>query len=301
MTSRLHRGLLPLLATVLFLGSASGAEPGAGSDPPPRRIIVHLPNLAEAVFAMGLGDRVVGVTDFVLYPPEAAAKPRVGGVIDPDFERVLMLRPDLALLHSSQTELAARYRAIGVRALLLSDRSIPDVLATFREIGRVCGVPERAAALVARVQADLDAVRARARAQKPVRTLVVVGHEPGSLQNLFVAASGSVHDALLGIAGGVNVMARTSVASARISTEEILRQNPEAILMLYPDASMSAEEKRRRVALWKPLSYLDAVRRGRVTVLSADYMMIPGPRMGRIARDMEAALHAPAAQAPTGY
>ena len=60
-------------------------------------------------------------------------------------------------------------------------------------------------------------------------------------------------------------------------------------------------QKRRRVALWKPLSYLDAVRRGRVTVLSADYMMIPGPRMGRIARDMEAALHAPAAPAPAGY
>ena len=290
--SSARRALVPSLVA-LVLGLCVAAGLGATAGETPRRIIAHLPNLAEAAFAMGLGDRVVGVSDFVLYPPEAAAKPRVGGVIDPNFERILSLRPDLALLHSSQAELAARYRRIGVRALLLSDASIPDVLASFREIGHVCGAPERAEALVARVQADLDAVRESARGKRPVRTLVVVGHEPGSLQNLFVAATGSFHDALLRIAGGENVIGRSPIASAKLSTEEILRRNPEAILMLYGEAPPSADETRRRVALWKPLAYLDAVRNGRVYVLAADYMMIPGPRMGRIARDMEAALHPP--------
>jgi iron complex transport system substrate-binding protein len=277
-----------VLWAALLAGCVVARDAGDGV---PRRIVAQLPNLAEAAFAMGLGDRVVGVSDFVLYPPEAAAKPRVGGVLDPNRERILSLAPDLALLHSSQTDLAAWYRARGIRTLLLSDASVASVLASFREIGRVCGVPDRAEALAAQVAADLDAVRARAAGTAPVKTLLVIGHEPGSLRALYVAAPGSFHDALLRVAGGVNAIGSAAASSVPVSTEEVLRVNPEAILMLYGESPASAEEVRRRIALWTPLAYVDAVRRGRVAVLSADYVMIAGPRMGRIAADMERALH----------
>ncbi|HET6439466.1 MAG TPA: helical backbone metal receptor [Anaeromyxobacter sp.] len=252
---------------------AEGGPVWIGSPPaaPPRRVVVLAPSLTDVVLALGLGDRLVGVTS-VDRRPEVRSLPRVGGFVDPNPEAILGLRPDLVLWVTDGAAAApvrrlAELARASVRPfpiLALDVVSVADVLAAPRVVGEALGAAEAGQRLAAEMAERVERVRAEARGLPRRRVLFVVGRDP-----LVVAGPGSFPDELLRIAGCSN-----AVGGERpwpiYPLEKAVAADPDLVV----DAA--AQEPREGIAR---LSAVAAVRRGEVIRLSNDDLLRPGPRM----------------------
>jgi iron complex transport system substrate-binding protein len=271
---------LPILALVAGCGGA----PGGGEVPAPTRLVTLAPNLTETVFALGLGARVVGVDDYSLYPAEAAALPKLGGLFNPSFETLVSLRPDLVLLLPSHADLRQRLGALGVATLVVPNETLDDIARGLETIGERCGVAARGKEVAAEFR---DALRPHS-VGRGRRVLVSVAR-PSGLEGIVAAGPGNFLDELIGRLGATNVLADAPAAWPPVALEEIVARSPDTILEIQSHA-VGEEERRRLIAAWDVLPTVEAVRRGRVVVVGADYALVPGPRLGLLYRDLAAAL-----------
>ncbi len=278
----------------------AGAPPAASRAP--ARLVTLAPSLTETAYALGLGDRVVGVSDYSAWPPEAAAKTRLGGLFNPDLERIVGLKPDLALLLPSQRDLAAKLGALGIASRIVPSESLADVERSFVEIGDCCGRAAAGRELAARFHAALAPRRVAVIGSgagggsggRPLGVLLAVGRDPGRLGNLLAAGPGTFLDELLARLGGRNVFADAPVRYPQVELEEVVARAPDAILELENDPLPEAQQ-RRLVADWRSLPRVPAVARGQVSVIAGNYVLIPGPRLPRLYDEMAAALRRAAA------
>lgn len=288
------RGAVCAVAAALLvaLGGCRGRAPSGAAlpesftavddrAPAPRRVVCLVPSATELVFALGAGDRVVGVSAFDDHPPEVTRLPRIGGMTNPSFEGIAALRPDAVVGVEGPTDLTAlrRLRALGVRVVVPRVESVAELLAAVDLYGRLLHLAPEAAALRRRIARDLDAVRARVGGRPRPRTLVVLGRRP-----LVVAGPGSWVDEVLSLAGGANVVTAGGRYPA-IPRESLTTLLPEAILDFTGHADGAA--------LRDELAGIDlpAVRHGRVTTLGDPMFLRPGPRVTEAAARLAAALH----------
>lgn len=292
----------------LALAGCRTKQPAPSSSPSarlPTRIVTLAPSLTETVYALGLGDRVVGVSDYSAWPPEAARKPRLGGLFNPDLERLLGLRPDLVLLLPSQRDLAARLGSLGIASATVPSESLDDVERSFVTLGDRCGRSAAGRALAARFHAAL-APRPVARvsdgsggAGRPLAVFLAVGREPGRLGNVLAAGPGTYLHELATRLGARNVFADAPARYPQVGLEEVVARAPDAILELAGDP-LPAAQQRRLIADWRSLPRLPAVAGERVSVIAGSYVLTPGPRLPRLYEEMAAALRRAAASLAGG-
>lgn len=146
----------------------------------PQRIISTAPSITEMLYALGLGDRVVGVTRFCRYPPEAQQKPKIGDYINPNLEAIAALRPDLVIVQTNPVRLAERLQALHLRTLEVDQQNLAALYNSMRVTGVAAGVSTRAEQLITSIQSQLAAVRTRAAALPRRRVMFVVGRAPGT-------------------------------------------------------------------------------------------------------------------------
>ena len=243
------------------------------------------------LFAIGAGPRVVGVSSFDTYPPEVKALPRVGGLLDPDLERVIALKPDLVIVSESQTDLRAQLKAAGIREFPHALGDLANVTHTIRALGAATGFAWQADLVARTIESRLDAVRGRVGDRPRPSTLLVFGRAPGALREIFVSGGvGFLHD-LLELAGGENVFGGIRREGLQATTEMILSAAPEVIIELRYGRQMSPGELDRERAVWNALSSVPAVRTGRVYLLTGDELVVPGPRVADTAERMARVLH----------
>ena len=251
----------------------------------PQRLIALTPSLVETLFALGLGDRVVGVGDYSRWPPEVRELPQLGGLFNPNLERIVSLKPDLAVLLPSERELADKLRRFGVESLIVHDESLADVERSFHAIAGRCGVPEAGERLAAEWRAGL--------APHPLpgspRVVISAGRATGRLTDLVVAGPGTFFDELLGRLGAVNAFADAPSLYPEVGLEEVVARAPDVILEMRAEA-VSPAVAASLVRDWRLLPQIPAVREGRIEVIAGDYVVIPGPRLPRVYREMRAAL-----------
>jgi len=197
-------------------------------DKIPERIISLAPSNTKVLFALGLADKVVGVTDYCNYPPEALEKPSIGGFSTPNIEEVIALSPDLILATSiHEKRIIPQLEGRGMTVFALNPKTLDEVLESIILVGEITGQDEEASQLVAemrnRVKAVTDKTDNLAEAQRP-RVFYVTWHDP-----LMTAGSGTLHDELIVKAGGINV-ARDLIDYADISLEAVIQANPEVII-----------------------------------------------------------------------
>lgn len=264
---------------------AEGGPVWAGVRPagPPRRLVSLAPSLTDVVLALGLKDRLVGVTS-VDDAPEVASLPRVGGFVDPNPEAILGLRPDLVLWITDGSAIAPLRRLAELASrssppfaiLALDVVSVADVLAAPRVVGEALGVPEAGRKLSDDLARQVGRVRDRSRGLPSRRVLFVVGHQP-----LVVAGPGSFPDELLRLAGCQNVV-QGSRPWPVYPVERAAGANPDLVV----DAAVHepAGEITR-------LQAIPAVRRGAVVRLRSDDLIRPGPRMVQGLEELFLALH----------
>lgn len=291
---------LALAAASLRLGAnpvapIAAAHPIAGqtaaAPEEARRIVSLIPATTEMLFAMGAGPRVVGVGSFDNFPPEVDKVARVGGLINPDTERILTLSPDLVVVYATQTELIQRLERSGTPYFSYEHRALPDVMATIRALGRRVGRAEAAEEVAAGMERALDRVRASVAGRPRPLTLLVFSRDAGSLRGMFASGGYGFLADLLDIAGGANVFADVRRQSIQVGTEVLLARRPEAIVELVYGDRAPLTDPVRVVETWKTLPSLPAVRNGRLHVLTGDEFVVPGPRIVLAAERLASVLH----------
>ena len=285
----LRQAVVAALALSVFV--ASTARPASA----PTRIVSTSPSITETLFALGLGDRVVGVSRFCRFPPEVAEIPKVGTFLKPDAERIAALRPDLVVVHEVSDGVDRRLAALRIPSIVVDRGTMASVFSSIRQIASATGVPTRGDALIADIQRRLDVVRrAGGRTARP-RVLFIIGRRPGSLADLVAVGPGSYLNELIDIAGGINVMAIDGQPEyPRISMETVLRFDPDVIVDTVDMGETDAERSARgpvNEQLWSTYRNLTAVRTKRLHAATTDALVVPGPRVVEAAEWIAALLH----------
>lgn len=245
----------------------------------PERVVSLAPSLTETVFALGAGNRLVGVTDFCDYPPQAKRIQKVGGWVDPNMEMILSLRPDMVLLVEYQKKVAEKIDRLGIRTLVVETTSVEAILRSFEQVGDALGLSLEGKRLREKVEREMAKVRQRDKEKK--RVLLVVGRREGSISELYVATKKSFLGDLLDMAGGRNVAGDLPGFYALLSREAILSMQPEVVIEIAGDTAKGEKEVvREALSLWSEVKGLKAVETGNVFVVADRSVNRPGPRMG---------------------
>lgn len=274
--------VLPLLLAAL----ACAAPPETGSAGGARRIVSLAPSITETVFALGLGERVVGVDDYSRWPAEAAALPTLGGLFDPNLEAITALEPDLAILLPSQSDLGWRLTELGVEVLEVPSNTLEDVERAATKIAERCGVPAAGQSLVERLRREL----APSPMVDPPTTVLVVGRQPGQLATVLVAAPGTYFDELLSRLGVVNAFADAGQPYPQVGLESLVGRRPGALVELQGEP-LSPVQRQRLRADWLAAPGLE-LGDACVSVIDGYEVLTPGPRLAEVYRRLRAAIEA---------
>ncbi len=260
----------------------------------PARIVSTSPSITETLFALGLGDRVVGVSTYCRYPAAVAALPKVGTFLKPDAETIARLKPDLVFVHKGPNNVLTQLGTLGIKTAVVDGGSLPGVFATIREISTAAHVAERGAHLISDLNAGLDRVKAAVAGRKPRKILIVVGRRTGTLTDIIAVGPGSYLHDIATIAGGSNVLASTKLEYPRISMETVIGTVPDVIVDVGEMGESPADSDRRRQlteGLWRGQTLVKAVRDGGVHAVHDEAFVVPGPRIVEVARTMARWLH----------
>jgi len=259
-------GLTALLASALPALAASE----------PQRIVSLAPSLTETVFALGLGDRLVGVSVYCDYPPEAARIDRVGTFITPNVEAIVAKKPDviLAVPSPGNRSPVESLEHLGFKIVVVDPLTLGGIKESIISIGDQLGRPQRAREVVAEIDRRIDATRAKLAGVAQRKVLMVVGQTP-----LIVAGSATVQDEIIRLAGGINLGAAAGKGWPHVSIEYAIASAPEVII----DSTMGSEVRageESSAAFWKAFPTIPAVKEGRISGYRAYEVLRPGPRIG---------------------
>ena len=279
-------------AHVDHFGTAKAAPyASAAAEDLPRRIISLVPATTEMLFAMGAGDRIAGVSNYDRFPPETARLPKVGGLLDPDVERLLSLKPDLVIVYDTQTDLKRQLERAQVPMFPYAHRGLPDITETMRALGVRVGAKPAADAAAARVEQQLAAISRRVAGRPRPKTLLVFGRELGALRRVTASGGyGFLHD-VLEVAGGADVLGDLRKQSVDMSAEMILARAPEIIIELHYGDAVKPENFEAERRVWDALPAVPAVRNKRVYLLDGSEFVVPGPRIVLAAERFARTLH----------
>ena len=255
----------------------------AASAPRSQRIVSLAPSVTETLFALGFGNRVVGVTTYCDYPAEARNLPKIGGFMSPSLEVIVAKRPDLVIGVSSATDpvKAREMERLGLKVILISLASVSDILSSTKSIARWLGNSEAGEKLVQRIRLQFDQVKKRIAPAPRRRTLLAVGLRP------LVAVGGkNFIDELITLAGGENIAGNAAQPWLNLPDEYVVAKAPQVII----EAGMGSE-RGETAKHWGDLKSLPAVKEQRVYAYPSDKILRPGPRIGEGLEEIARLVH----------
>ena len=262
-----------------------------------QRIICGTPGITEIVFGLGAGHRVVGVSQFSAFPREATEKPVIGGLINPNREKITALKPDLLITQGKHESLAAFCRRQGITFLSLEIETLEDIHNAVTRLGGILGTAGEAARLHNFIKEELQRLTFRISVFPARKVFFVLGHSPGDLSNLMSIGPRTFLHQLITAAGGINIFADASGTYPQISKESLLRRQPEVIIEVIT-GDLSEEKIRMLKSDWSQLSILPAVLQGQIHFLNQDFLLIPGTRVTQTAQLLAEIIHPEAFNVP---
>ena len=256
------------------------------------RIVSMAPSITETLFALGLGDRVVGVTRYCKYPAEARQKPEIGGYLDPNFEAIVALRPDLVVMLADSGPARHAFDKLRLSTLVVCHKSLDGILDSISTIGRTCGAEKKGEEAVADIRSRMQRIR-RKTADLPRHSVLIAVDRVlgrGRLEDIYFVGRDGQLDQMIELAGGRNAY-RAAIRFPVISTEGILQINPQVIIDVVPESHAAKFGKEAILADWRQVAEVDAAKHGRVYVLADDRASIPGPGFIRTVEHLARLIH----------
>lgn len=234
------------------------------------------------LFKFGLANHVIAVGDYDELPPEVGDKPRVGGLINPNIEKIIEFKPDLVIIYGTQNILRDRMKELGIRIYPFTHGSIDQTLEYMTELGRTVGAEDQARQIEQRIRKTFEDIRMHAAANHP-KVLLVHDRGAGALGSFYSVGSKAFQNELIAMAGGVNIFADVDKEVMEPSIEAIVARGPDIIIETQP-SGLTEQEAQQRKRDWNALAKLPAVANKRVYIIGEDYMLVPGPRLDLAAR-----------------
>jgi iron complex transport system substrate-binding protein len=225
---------------------------------------------------------VVAVGDYDEFPPEVRSKPRVGGLLNPNIESIVGLKPDFVVTYGSQDVLRERMKELGIRIFPVTHGSIDETLKAILELGTAVGAEEKARQIEQHIRSTFDDLRTHAPAHRP-KVLLVHSRGVGALGSFYSVGKRAFQSELIEIAGGLNIFGDVDKEVMEPSVESIVERGPEIIIETLP-SNMKEGEAEQRIQDWSKLAKLPAVKRKRIYIIAEDYMLVPGPRLDLAAK-----------------
>lgn len=257
----------------------------------PCRVVSMAPHITETIFALGCGGRIVGVTDFCVYPKEVMGLPKLGGTINPNLERLASLRPDLVVVQGKNERLMRFCNKRRVPVLNLEMENIESIYDGIGRLGRALNCPQNANTLCGSIRKGLEEVRESVAGLPRKEVFLCFGRISEDFTNIFTVGGGSFISEILHIAGGRNIFSRIDQRYPEISKESIIKKAPEIIIEIRAGEDLSNCEKEAISKEWKRLASLKAASQGRVYVFTENFLLMPGPRVVEAARLLAEEIH----------
>jgi iron complex transport system substrate-binding protein len=240
--------------------------------PDPQRIVSLAPNLTEILFALGLGDRIAGVTSYCDFPEAAKAKEKIGDTIHPNLEKIISLKPDLVIVStSSQLEnLTRQLDQLAIPVYVTNPRTVSETVASIRSLGEITGAAASAAKLAAEMEARIAAVRQRVKDRPAPRVFYVLQTSP-----LITAGRNTFINDLINLAGGKSISGEETADYPQFSRETVVARAPEVIIAPASHGSEWVKESDLR----RDFAVTPAIRSNRIVKVNPDLVDRPGPRI----------------------
>jgi len=241
----------------------------------PQRLVSHVPSITETLFALGLGEKVVGVSDYCDYPEEAKLKTSVGTYNNPSIENIVALEPDLVFTDGNDENLTSQLDSLGITYIVIEPEDIDGILKDIELLGKVTGTEKTAKKLINEMEESITHVLNRVKNAPQVRATYIF--DTTDLNNPWTAGPGSFADFLITIAGGENIAAQALSGYVQFSIEEIVSADPEIIILPAKHGTVSTPpEALKKHPAWKRIT---AVNQDRIHVIDGDLVDRPGPRI----------------------
>ena len=231
----------------------------------PQRIVSLAPSVTETLFALGLSDRIAGVTSYCDYPPEAKTKEQIGDTLKPSIEKIIALKPDLVIASiASQLEsFVQKLEGAGIPVYVSSPRNLEETINSIQAIGNLTGAADKAKDLTATLRARIEQVHKRVAGDNKPSVFVMLGSEP-----LITIGGLSFINDLIQQAGGRSISEDEKSDYPQYSLEKVIARKPEVIFLQAGNEQLPAR-----------LKQTPAARQGRVYHLNDDLLLRPGPRI----------------------
>jgi len=291
-----HLALLLIMVIAATACAGAQSEPGTITDDAgrqvhlnsaPSRIVSHVPSITETLFALSLGDKLVADSDYCDYPEAAKTKPKIGGYFTPNIEEIVAMKPDLVLTDGYVPELITKLDSLGIPIAVIDPKDINGVLTDIELLGNVTGSQKEAKELTGDMKKRIDAVvNTVSSASRPS---VFYVFDATDTTKPWTAGPGSFVDALIGLAGGVNVAASASDPWIQFNMEELVNSNPDIILVdsSHGTAAISPAQI-KELPGWQDLK---AVKEDHIYIIDGDLVNRSGPRIVEGLEEMAKILH----------
>jgi len=303
------RKLTIIIFTIMFIFTLTACQSGKVSDPGnekakieitdikgkkvlldkiPERIVSLSPTNTEIVFALGAGEKLVGVTSYCDYPEEAKLIDKIGDFENPNIELIKKMNPDLVLAGGFlQEDLMAALEGLNIPVASTEAAGVETIFDSIAMIGKLVGEETNAEELINSIKKDIEDIENNVMNQEKPKVFYLVWKDP-----LFTAGQGTYINEIIQIAGGQNIAAVVE-GWAQYSFEELLKQNPDMLIAAYH----STDEGMRKEDIMQDelFSKLPCVKEGKIHVMSDDNIVSrPGPRVVEAIREMAEAMHSDA-------
>lgn len=253
---------------------ASGTE--LTFEKAPERIVSTSPSETEILFALGLGDKIYGVSDFDNYPEAALSKPKVGGVVKPNEEAIIAANADLVIGGISMSDdISKKFRELGMKVYKTEPNTIEDVLSNILQLGVVTDKQLEAEQVVEQMRKDIQTVvDAASKLKEEEKKKVYIEFNPG-----WTVGKGEFMDEMITLIGGINI-AGDLEGWKKINEEKVIQDNPDVILytadIVDKDSGKPLDELIKTRSGWDQIK---AIQEGRLAAMDQDLLSRPGPRI----------------------
>jgi len=279
--------LLILCLIVFSIGYAQAGQDALKA----RRIVSMAPSITEIIFALEKEDSLVGVTDFCSYPPETSSLPKVGGYLNPNLEKLVILRPDLVIIQGNHEKLEKFCKKRGISILYVNMDSISTIYRGIETLGRALNCRERAGNLCTYISNGLESIQRDVSRATRQKVFICLSRSPGSLANLYTVGGSSFISEILKLAGGVNIFDDVMQPYPEASKESLIKRAPEIIIEMRPGENISSDRRKQIISDWDSFQGVPAIKNKRIHILTEDFILIPGPRVAVAARLIAETLH----------
>jgi iron complex transport system substrate-binding protein len=255
------------------------------------RIISTSPSITETLFELGLKDRVIAVTDFCKYPKQACQLPSIGGMLNPNMETVVALTPDLIILQSGNQRLRNNAKSVGIKTLEVSMGNLEEIFDSIKKLGIALNCQEQANKLTLHLTSRITFYQERLKGLPKKEVLLLLGDSSDPARDLYAAGPGTFLNELLNLSGGKNIIRDSPARYPKLSKEHIIKKSPEIIIEAGPKSNLSQTEIDIRIQEWNRFPTIEAVKKGQIYFIGADYILIPGPRLLKIIERFSKAIH----------